>query len=137
MYVLYILQLFVGTILLQTVFGLLLTMFQRVLFKSNFRIWITIATILTITMYCIIAYYYSQSANLFIKHHGIKYLVIISTFLLLEFILFGPSKYAEIDEQKTLIFAAGSIGTILFVLLRFIPQIGYSLFHWLPIFIYV
>ncbi len=136
MIVLYLIQLFAGTLILQTIFGFILTLIQRSIIQSNFKLWLFLVSIFTITLYCIIAYYYSECINIYLTKHTTKYLVHILSFLLLTFMLFGPAKYAEIKEQYWLVIISGNVGIVFFIFLRIFPAMGHSIFGWLPVFIF-
>jgi hypothetical protein len=51
--------------------------------------------------------------------------------------LTGAAKYSEFKEQRTFIFFSGAIGVMFFLLIRFIPAIGTTVFGWLPVYVWV
>ena len=136
MIILFLLQLLIGTIILFGFFGNLLNVGQKISKPQNYPLLNIVAAILTIGLYCLIAYYFSKSVDLYTAEHKGKTFTAIVTFLLLTFLLNGPAKYAETKRQSEQILLAGTIGLIFYILIRFLPEIGDKIFGWMPIFIW-
>lgn len=136
MIILYLAQLFIGTILILGLFGRLLVAGQKIIKPNNISTLLIVTTIFNAFFYCMIAYYYSECVDIYADKHNGKTFTTILTFLLLAFMLNVPAKYADTKEQRGQILLSGTIGTVFFIAIRFLPNLGDTIFGWLPVIIW-
>lgn len=136
MIIIFLLQLLIGTIFAMSLFGKLLIAGQRISKPNNYSTILIVTTIFTILFYCLISYYFSKSVDIYTAEHKGKTFTAVLTFFLLTFLLNGPAKYAESKEQSGQILFAGTIASIFYIVIRYIPDIGDKVFGWMPIFIW-
>jgi uncharacterized membrane protein HdeD (DUF308 family) len=136
MIILFLTQLFIGTVFILGFLGQLMNFAQRIIKPEKFYKFLFVTTILTIVLNCMIAYYYSECVYMHAaKHNGMTF-TSISALLLLSFMLTGPAKYAESREQSRQILFSGTIGAIFYIIIRFSPELGTLVFGWLPVYIW-
>ncbi len=137
MIILFFIQLFLGTLIVYVLFGKVLITLQRAIGIHKFSSVIITTTILTVIFNCMIAYYYSESIDLYVIENGGKIFALIPAFFLLTFMLHAPVKYCDTKEESGQALFAGISGTIFFIVIRFLPDFGDIIFGWLPVVIWV
>ena len=138
MIVLIWLQLFIGTIITLMLLGNLLNIIQRIVNPNphNFSVFLVATIPIIVFVYGLIAYYYSKVIDLYFLENGDSKFVTIVTFGLLAFLLYGPAKYSETQEEKGQIRISVIIPLILFCIWRFYPHFIENLYSWVPIYIW-
>jgi membrane-associated HD superfamily phosphohydrolase len=137
MIIAFLLQLLIGTLIVLSLLGVSITLVKRTLELKFENISLILTSILMISVYCIIAYYFSKSLDLYIEVHKNKIFATILNIFLLLFLLNGPSRYTQLQEEKGQILFSTIISIAFFILIRFFPSIGDALFGWVPIVIWV
>lgn len=136
MIILFLAQLLIGTIFVLGLFGQLLNVGQKILRPEKPSSLLMVTTIITVFFYCMIAFYYSECVDLYAEKHNGKTFIAIATLFLLAFMLNGPAKYANTKEESGQILIAGTIGSIFYIVIRFLPGFGDTIFGWFPIVIW-